>query len=177
MKHTNTLIVYFSRLGQNYVSGKIVELEIGNTYRVANFIKESLNADMFEIKRIKPYADNYNDCTKEASLELKQGLKPEIQGDIDISKYENIFVGYPNWWGTYPMPVLAFLESHDFTGKRIYPFCTHEGSGIGHSVKDLQKSCPTAEIKQALAIRGSNVTSSGLTIAKWLENNGFKNNK
>jgi flavodoxin len=64
----------------------------------------------------------------------------------NMDSYHVIFLGYPNWWGTMPMPVFTFLEEYDFSGKTIIPFCTHEGSGMGRSEKDIAKLCPKATI-------------------------------
>ncbi|MFX0102487.1 MAG: flavodoxin, partial [Candidatus Hodarchaeota archaeon] len=87
----------------------------------------------------------------------------------DMGTYDLIFLGYPNWWGTMPMAVYTFLESSDFSGKMIVPFCTHEGSGLGRSVKDIKKCCPRAEIKNASPFRGSSVKNASDDVEKWLK--------
>lgn len=74
-----------------------------------------------------------------------------------------------------PMAVMTFLESYDFSGKTIIPFCTHEGSGLGSSVQDIKKVCPKAVVKQGLAIRGSNVNNSDRQVSEWVKNT--KNNE
>ena len=89
---------------------------------------------------------------------------------MDISGYDVIFVGYPNWCGTMPMPVWTFLENHDFTGKIVCPFCTNEGSGLANSVKDIEKLIPNADIKNGLAIKGSQVQDTMPEIKAWVEN-------
>ncbi len=98
-----------------------------------------------------------------ANARPKLGKMPE-----SIACYDTIILGYPNWCGTMPMPVWTFLEQYDFTGKTILPFCTHEGSGIEKSIRDLQQLCPGAKIKKGLAIKGQNVQSAGESIAQWL---------
>lgn len=77
-----------------------------------------------------------------------------------MDSYNVIFLGYPNWWGTMPMPVFTFLGEYDFSGKTIVPFCTHEGSGSGRSEKDIAKLCPKATILKGLAIHGSRVSAA-----------------
>jgi flavodoxin len=93
-----------------------------------------------------------------------------ITGQVEnMDDYDVVFLGYPNWWGTMPTPVFTFLEDYDFSGKTIVPFCTHEGSGLGHSEKDLAKMCPTATVLKGLAINGSSVGSAKNSVSKWLE--------
>lgn len=85
-----------------------------------------------------------------------------------MDQYDTIILGYPNWWGTFPMAVFTFLEEYDFTGKTILPFCTHEGSGLGGSERDIKRICPTATVAKGLAIHGSNVKNANETIKAWL---------
>ena len=92
-----------------------------------------------------------------------------MKQDIDIKEYDTIFVGYPNWWGTMPMPVWTFLEGKDFNNKRILPFCTHEGSGLGKSESDIKKLTSGTEVLKGLAINGSEVNNAEKQIKKWLE--------
>ena len=92
-----------------------------------------------------------------------------IQKLNDFDDYEMIFLGYPNWWGTMPMAVFTFLESYDFYGKTIVPFCTNQGSGIGRSEKDIRRLCPSSNVLQGIAIRGSLVSASGEEVRKWLK--------
>ena len=68
-----------------------------------------------------------------------------------------------------PMPVWTFLEAHDFTEKTIYPFCTHEGSGMGNSERDLKRLCPTARIEKGLAVRGSEAKDAEKAVRAWIE--------
>jgi len=81
----------------------------------------------------------------------------------NMEEYDTVILGYPNWWGTMPMAVHTFLESYDFSGKTIFPFCTHEGSGLGHSVKDIERLCLNSKVKRGLAIHGTSVLDQGKT--------------
>lgn len=163
------LVVYFSHDKENYVAGDIQYLEVGNTKRVASMIAETLQADSFEIKPLHDYPEIYNECTELAKKELENNERPHLLNVVsDIKEYTDIYLGYPNWWGTMPMCVWTFLESYDFTGKTIHPFVTHEGSGLGHSVQDIQKLCPQSVIEKGLAIRGSQVSHSLETVKQWL---------
>ena len=167
----NTLVAYFSHTGQNYSNGKIVDLVKGNTMAAAEMIADLTGGELFEIKARKDYPFIYNECTDVARQELRAGSRPELAETIDVSGYDTIILGYPNWWGTMPMPVWTFLESQSFTGKTIFPFCTHEGSGMGNSEHDLKKLCPDADIRAGLPIHGSAVSSAGAAIKQWLQQN------
>jgi flavodoxin len=162
------LIVYYSRTGENYWNGSIRSIEKGNTERVAEFIQEAVGGDLFEIDTVKPYAKDYYECIDEAKAELRAKARPEIKGYVDsIDEYDTIFVGYPNWWGTAPMCVFTFLEHYDLSGKRIVPFCTNEGSGMGQSETDLRRICKGATIERGLSITGCHAAESQETVAAW----------
>ena len=161
------LVVYFSHKGENYSKGKIVNLKKGNTEIAAEMISSIIDADIFEIIADKKYPIKYDDCIEIAKKELRENSKIKLKQDIDIKEYDTIFVGYPNWWG--PMPVWSFLEGKDFTDKKILPFCTHEGSGLGKSESDIKKLTSGAEVLKGLAINGSEVNSSEEKIREWLE--------
>ena len=164
------LIAYFSRKGQNYVSGRIVDLKIGNTEVVATMIRKLTGGDMFHIESVTAYPNDYTEATEVAKNELRAKTRPKLTGQVkNMGAYDVIFLGYPNWWGTMPMPVFTFLESHDFSGKTIVPFCTHEGSGMGHSEKDIAKACPRAAVLEGIAIHGTDASSAASTVSSWIE--------
>ncbi len=169
MNNNNILIAYFSRKGNNYFGGNIVNLPIGNTELAAKIIEKLTGGDLFMINPVKQYSEDYQTCTEEAKVEMQANARPELTGYLDsINNYDFLLLGYPNWWGTLPMPVFTFLERYDFSGKTILPFCTHEGSGMGHSEDDIQKVCPQAIILKGLPIRGSNVKNAEKDIQRWL---------
>jgi flavodoxin len=165
-----SLIAYFSRKGNNYVNGSIVNLTVGNTEVAAAMIQKITGSDMFHIEPVKPYPTDYNESTEVAQEELLKNARPELTSKAhDMDAYDVIYLGYPNWWGTMPMPVFTFLEAYDFSGKTIIPFCTHEGSGMGRSESDIKKLCPGTKVEKGLPIRGSNVQNSEKEIYKWLQ--------
>ena len=90
---------------------------------------------------------------------------------VSIQEYSIIYLGYPNYWGTMPMAVAAFLKQYDFSGKRIRPFCTHEGGEFGHSLDDLQALCPGAEIESGIAICGSEIMQYLADLERWVCDN------
>ena len=152
-----TLIAYYSRRGENYVNGSIKNLKLGNTEVVAAKIKALMpEADMFQIETTYEYSKSYMTCIEEAKQELREDARPEMKNPLEsIDGYDTIILGYPNWWGTMPMVCYTFLESYDFTGKTIIPFCTNEGSGMGSSERFIKKLCPTATVLNGTAIHGA----------------------
>ncbi len=163
------LVAYYSRKGENYARGSIVHLPVGNTELIAKKIASFVQADLLEINTIKAYPAGYEETTVVARNELRNNARPELTRQVEnMDAYEVVFLGYPNWWGTFPMAVFTFLESYNFSGKTIYPFCTHEGSGIGQSERDIQKLCPSARVGKGFAIRGSSVAGADQEVRNWL---------
>ena len=161
------LIAYYSRRGQNYVHDQITDLPLGNTETIAQKIARRTESDLFRIDTVERYPEDYTECTRVARRELDENSRPRLTDRIkDMAQYDTVFLGYPNWWGTMPMAVHAFLESYDFAGKTIIPFCTHEGSGMGHSVEDIRRLCPGATVLEGSAIRGSRVQQADDDVEK-----------
>lgn len=172
---TTILVAYFSRTGENYNVGYI---EKGNTHIVADMIEEQVGADMFEISTVTPYPDDYDECTESARQEQSENARPELNASVEnMQDYDIIFLGYPNWWGDMPMAVYTFLESYDFSGKTIVPFCTHEGSGLSSTERSIASTCSGAEVLDGLAIRGSVAQNSQdqaqEAVIDWLKEAGF----
>ena len=157
-----TLIAYYSRRGENYVNGSIKDLKLGNTEVVAAKIKALLaDADMFQIDTVKKYSPNYMTCIEEAKQELREKARPELTSKVeDMAQYDTIILGYPNWWGTMPMACYTFLESYDFSGKTIIPFCTNEGSGMGSSERFIKQLCPNSTIMKGTYIHGAEAANA-----------------
>jgi flavodoxin len=170
MPRSKSLIAYYSRKGNNYVGCNIVNLPVGNTEVIAKKIQALTGSDLFELVTIETYPKDYTETTIVAKNEKRANARPELTDTIDnMDSYDIIYLGYPNWWGTFPMAVFTFLESYDFSGKTIMPFCTHEGSGLGNSERDIKKLCPNANVLLGLAILGSSVGRADDEITDWLK--------
>ena len=168
-----SLIVYFSHCHENYVNGDIVDLEKGNTQVVAEKISQYIDADLFEIKPLHDYPVQYHQCTQVAKEELENQKRPKIKNIIPhFEQYQNIYLGFPNWWGTMPMCVWTFLESYQFDGKDVYPFITHEGSGFGRSIDGLSTSATGATFLGGLHVSGDTVENATEEISGWLSGLG-----
>lgn len=169
MKSKKTLVVFFSRTGENYAVGNIAK---GNTHIVAEIIAEQTGGTLFQIEPVAAYPEKYKECTELAKREVDTKARPAIKGDIAVEEYDTIYIGYPNWWSDMPMPVYTFIEKHNWQGKTVVPFCTHEGSGLSATESKLKKACEGAAVLGGLALRGSVAQKSQeqtrTAVANWL---------
>ena len=169
-----TLIAFFSRADENYFSGAMRYVKVGNTEIVVNLMKDMIEADNFKIEMKDPYSPVYMTCIEEAKKDLHSQARPELTNYLDsMDAYDTIILAYPNYWGTFPMAVATFLERYDFSGKTILPLCTNEGSGMGSSENNMKKLVPDAIVKKGLAITGSDAADAGASVEHWLKDNGL----
>lgn len=145
------------------------------TEGVAEQITESLPADLYEIVPEQPYTDadlNYHDDNSRSTQEMNDSSsRPAISGSVEnMEQYDIVFIGYPIWWGEAPRIVSTFMESYDFSGKTIVPFCTSGGSGVGSSATNLE-----ALTKDATWISGTRLSggSSQEEIEEWINGLGL----
>ena len=162
------LIAFYSRADENYFGGTYRTIPVGNTEKAARMLAELTGSELFKIEQKVPYSASYQQCIAEAKRDLQAGARPELTTLPDnLDAYDEIYLGYPNYWGTMPMAVYTFLEHYDFTGKVIHPFCTHEGSGLSGTVRDIQKAAKGAKVTPGLAIHGSDVDSAKAKLEAW----------
>jgi len=167
---SKNLVIYYSRAGENYLNGDIVNLERGNAEVLVDYIKEIIETDVFRVETVEDYPLDYMQTTEVAQEELNNNARPQLKEELsDISQYDMIYIVAPNWWGTLPMAMFTQLEKLDFNGKIVKTLITHEGSGLGDSMKDIKKLCEGAEIRDGLAVAGANVMDSKNIIEKWIE--------
>lgn len=172
-----SIIVYFSRAGSNWVNDKVDNIKTGNTKLLSQYIQKRIGGDLFEIKTKKQYTDEYYKATEEAKDELNSVFFPELIEYPDIRGYDTIYIGHPIWWDTFPMAVAEFLRKNNFSGKKIIPFCTHEGSGVANSEKDISRYTSNSNICSYFEIRGykcQNIIEDKKTqkeIDDWLKKN------
>lgn len=153
------LVVYFSRSG--------------HTRKIADDIHSQIGGDIVEIEVVDAYPEDYQKTVDQAKQEQRDGARPAIKTKIsNIGEYDVIFLGYPNWWGSMPMPVYTFIEEHKIDGKPIAPFMTHGGGGAGHSVQDLKKIAPHSKILKPLVVSGNAVDKAEKDVVSWLEGLG-----
>ena len=144
------LIVYFSRTG--------------TTERAAERIHELTGAQLVKIEAAQSYPSSYEATLNRAEREQSQNARPAVTTTVDhMEQYDTIYVGYPIWYGTAPMPVFTFLESYDLSGKTIIPFCTSGSSGISESMNDIRSSCPDSTVREGRRVNDTGVIESWLS--------------
>ena len=153
-----TLITYFSWSG--------------NTRGIAQEIQRQTGADIFEIVPIPAYSDDYNTVLMEAQRDQHDKARLGITNPLEsIDGYNVILLGYPNWWASIPMPIATFLESYDFSGKIIIPFCSHGGGRFGQSLTAIAKLAPNSEIAPGLSVHYSGGSRLSDDVKNWLTQN------
>ena len=173
---SDTLVLYFSRTGEQYVVGVI---DKGNTAIVAEMIAEQTGADLFEVLPADDhYPMTYEALTDVAKQEQNDNARPAYSGELpDLSKYSTIFIGAPVWWGDWPMIMYTVFENNDFSGKTLIPFSTHEGSGLSGFDEKLAGACPNSTVGKGLAIEGNeaqnNQEKARESVSSWLAELGF----
>lgn len=147
---SNILIAYFSRTG--------------TTEEAAITIQELTGGDIFRINAAVPYPDDYNEVLEVAEQEYYDDARPDLLENVaNIAGYDVVFIGYPIWYDTTPMIIGTFLETNDFSGKTIIPFCTSGSNSIQNSVTRIRTLCPDADVLDGLRV------SKDADIEPWLK--------
>ncbi len=158
-KPLKPLIVYFSRSG--------------HTKAIAEDIHKKMGGDLVQIEPVNPYPADYQQTVDLAKKEQQNNARPAVKTKIaDLAQYDVVFLGYPNWWGSMPMPVYTFIEENKLDGKPIAPFVTHGGGGQGHSVDELKKLVPHSKILKPLSVQGNIADRAEKDVLNWLEGLG-----
>ena len=172
---SRTLLVYFSRAGENYSNGGRTNLPVGNTEVLAGMIRDRTGCDVHRIEAAEPYPDSYDDTVARNVREQNSDARPGIANPLaDIGQYDTVLLASGIWNVRAPMIMTTFVESHDFTGKTVYPVTTHAMSGLGTTERDHARSCPGAVIAEGLAIRGEEVQNAGADVDSWLRRTGVR---
>ena len=167
-----TILIFFSRDGENYVGGEIIDLEKGNSRILAEYIQAAADCDVFEVVPAEAYPEDYMECTQVAQKELNEKARPELKETLtSLEGYDTVILLGPCWWGSYPMPLFTQIEKLDFAGKKVLPVMSHEGSGMGNTVKDLKRACPGAKILRGLPVKGSATKGAAREVADYLKRN------
>ena len=161
LNENEILIAYFSRTG--------------NTKELAEEISSQTGGELFEIVPAEPYPADYDETVERFRRERDENARPAIENSVeDITHYDVIFIGFPNWGDDMPHIVYTFLEQYDFSGKTVVPFCTNGGGGFGNSIAGLNRTCPNSEIAEGFECSGSRVQSESNNIAEWLGTLGLE---
>ena len=158
---SKVLVVYFS--------------QSGNTQKLAKLISDRVGGDFVRIETVQEYPTKYSELADFAKKEKDNNIKPELKElNINLEDYDTIFIGYPIWWYTLPMPMYTFFDTYDFDGKTIVPFNTHEGSGNGGTYETIKELEPGATVLEGLPVRGGDMSSDQSSkVDNWLKKLGF----
>ena len=164
----NILTAFFSMTGETYANGGVVNLDKGYTQIAAEYINDAIGGDLFHIEQVREYSSDHFQMIEEAKAELQEDARPKLKSCPErIDAYDTVILAFPNWWNTLPMPVVTFLTSPDFKGKRIIPFNTSGGGGFGNSIAAVRKYAPGATVTEGMTVPGTNVMESKEKIQEW----------
>lgn len=172
---SRTLIVYFSRPGENYAPDGLVQLRIGYTAYAASLAESLTGADVFRIDMAEPYPEDYKACCDAAKAHLDAAARPALARWPEagvIEECRTLILCFPNYWGTVPMPVLTFLGKYNWSGRTVLPLVTHGGGGMGRAAQDIAAAAPGALVKEGLAVPGHEAAGAKLDIQLWLTGHG-----
>lgn len=170
------LVVYFSMPDNVDDSTVVIDGEtLGNTQYMAYVIQETVGADIFRIEPETPYPTDHDELVDIAREEQSNNARPAIKDTIEnFDTYENIFVGYPNWWGDMPMILYSFFDEYDFSGKTIIPFNTHGGSGFSGTISTIKELEPNAEVLDGKSISRNDIQDAEQEIVDWVNSLDLK---
>lgn len=145
----------------------------GHVAQMAGWIQAETGGDLFSIQTADPYSSDYDECLDRAADEKADNARPALSGSVsNMADYDVVFLGYPDWWSTCPMAVFSFLDSYDFSGKTVIPFCAHGTSGLGSSVRDIKAALPDATVLDAVGVQrpgmDTPLSSAESTVKNWL---------
>ena len=171
------LIAYFSRAQEIYETDldgySAATPRANNTELLAQLIQQKTGADLFQIQTEQVYPVDHSENSEIAGREKDENARPVLTTHVEnMAQYDVVILGYPIWWYTAPMAIRTFLEEYDFAGKRIVPYATSLGAGIGESIQDIEGLCPNAEVEEGLLItNGSEGCDEG--VSQWLTELGL----
>ncbi len=144
---------------------------LGSNQYVAQLIQAEVGGDLFRIETEQTYPGEHDALLEFAYNELAEGARPALAAQVeDLSRYDVVFLGYPNWNADLPMPLYTFLESVDLSGKTILPFTVHGGSGFSRTISTIQELQPGATvIEDGLSISRNSVAEAQSAVAEWVQ--------
>lgn len=182
---SKTLVVYFSQPETEKAEGLTTDEEnsvvvidgkvLGNTQYLAYLIQENTGADIFRIESQMPYPTEHEALVNQAKEEQNKNARPELRTNVEnLSQYDTVFIGYPNWWGDMPMILYTFFEQNDFSGKTIIPFNTHGGSGFSGTIAAIAEMEPNAAVdEEGFTVSRNDVQNTAPAVISWLEGLGY----
>ena len=142
----------------------------GNAAKLAAWIQEAVGGDLHSIVVEEPYSSDYDECLDRAAEEKADNARPALTTHVEnMEDYDIVFLGFPNWWYTLPMPVLTFVEEYDWSGKTVVPFVTHGTGGLSSTIRDLTAALPEdTTILEPIGVYRPEVNESQAAVQDWL---------
>ena len=142
----------------------------GNAAKLASWIQQEVGGDLHSIVVEEPYSSDYDQCLDRAADEKAENARPALASHVDnMEDYDIVFLGFPNWWYTLPMPVLTFVEEYDWSGKTVVPFVTHGTGGLSSTIRDLTAALPEdATILEPIGVYRPEVDASQSAVQEWI---------
>ena len=145
----------------------------GHVAQMAGWIQSEVGGDLFSIVTTESYSSDYDACLDRAADEKADNARPALASTVsNMADYDVVFLGYPDWWGTCPMAIFTFLDSYDFTGKTVIPFCAHGTSGLAASVRDIRAALPGITVLDAVGVQrpgmDTPLDTAQSTVTNWL---------
>lgn len=151
-----TLVAYFSRIDDMPPDVDAVShatSSSGNTRDAAEIIARLTDGDLYQIKTDTKYPVLHQENSRVALQENRKNARPKItSGEVDLSKYNTVYVCFPIWYYEEPMVIRTFLESHDFSGKTVVPVCTSMGAGLSRSQRNFEKTLASSTVKKGISL-------------------------
>ncbi|MDO4554506.1 MAG: flavodoxin [Lachnospiraceae bacterium] len=155
MENDKKLIIFYS--------------QTGNTKHIAELIQEQTGGELVEVEAVTPYKSLYLGGAQRVKKERNEGTHPPIKTvTLDEGKYQNVFLGTPNWGNGIAHPIMTLLDQYHFENATIYPFCTHGGGGLAHVALDIEKRCPEAKIGKSFDIYGDGGAGAKKAVEAWI---------
>lgn len=142
----------------------------GNAAKLAAWIQEAVGGDLHSIIVEEPYSSDYDECLDRAAEEKADNARPALTTHVEnMEDYDIVFLGFPNWWYTLPMPVLTFVEEYDWSGKTVVPFVTHGTGGLSSTIRDLTAALPEdTVVLDPIGVYRPEVDTSQGAVQDWL---------
>ncbi len=168
----SSLIVYYSRSGETYIAGTVQKLETGISERTAQILCDVTGAERFRLEPLIPEPKDLSDYINQVMGDYQRQARPELNEYPDLTEIDTLYLVFPNFFKTMPMPVYSFLERNTLTDKTIYVFVTHGGDGFGDSLKQVKKYTETCDVQEGLCIRDTEIGQAEEQIRAWWNDKG-----
>lgn len=143
----------------------------GNAAQMAAWIQQEVGGDLHSIVVEDLYPSDYDECLDRAAEEKADNARPALATRVEkMGDYDIVFLGFPNWWYTLPMPVLSFVEEYEWSGKTVVPFVTHGTGGLSSTIRDLTAALPgDTVVLDPIGVYRADIPQAQAVVRSWIE--------